>query len=325
MDNKIINNSGMMAGGLHFVYAAPAILGNDISGNTSNSGGALTTWFSHPIIENNQINNNQASVHGAALFIDHYSQAIIKHNSFSSNTAQHVGGAIYLDDFCNALIENNIITNNQAGLGAGISMILDCHPRIVNNLIANNLGGAIFSNTCHPELIHNTIADNLKEQGQPWTQGIQAMGNSRVNITNTIFYRSDVTILDPDFTELTVSYSLLEQGFGQPWPGEGNIAGNPLFIGNGNYHLDPGSPCRDSGCNAGIFTDLEGIKRPKILGFDMGAYEVGYALGDLIACLQVCAGMSLPPNVIVDMIKGHDSKIGLEDAACILQSLADIR
>jgi parallel beta-helix repeat protein len=201
-------------------------------------------------------------------------------------------------------------------------MILDCHPRIVNNLIVGNTGGAIFSNSSRPELIHNTIADNLKN-GQ--TQGIQAMSNSRVSITDTIFYQSRIDILDPDFSRVTVSYSFLDSGYGIPWPGKGNIAGNPLFIGDGNYHLQPGSPCQDSGRNAGISIDLDGNKRPKIFGFDMGAYEVGFSLSDLVVCLQVCAGMALPPYANVDFINGLDDQIGLEDATFILQSLAEIR
>ena len=324
-DNKIINNTGDTAGGIYFIYASPEITGNKITGNTSQGGGALTAWFSHPIIENNIIHNNKSYGHGAGLSIDHYSQPVIRKNSFSWNTAQGVGGAIYLDDFCNALIEKNIITHNQAGLGAGVSMILDCHPRIVNNLVAHNKGGGIFTNTCHPELIHNTIVDNLKEEGNPWTLGIQAMGNSRVRIVNTIFYQSDILILDPDFTEVTASCSLLENKDGGPWSGEGNIVGNPIFIDDVDYRLQSGSPCRDAGCDAGIYTDLDENKRPKGYGFDMGAYEVDFSLRDVILCLQVCAGMSLPTTGDISFIAGADGKIGLEDLAFILQTLAGFR
>ncbi|MEK9149892.1 MAG: cohesin domain-containing protein [Candidatus Desantisbacteria bacterium] len=63
--------------------------------------------------------------------------------------------------------------------------------------------------------------------------------------------------------------------------GLGNISLNPQFIGEGNYHLKPTSPCIDSGSNSpvSVSTDLDGNQR-KVDGnsdgtatIDMGAYE----------------------------------------------------
>ena len=57
----------------------------------------------------------------------------------------------------------------------------------------------------------------------------------------------------------------------------GNIGDNPLFVdaGNGDYHLQEGSPCIDVGTNelATAETDFDG--NPRIVGgrVDMGAYE----------------------------------------------------
>ena len=80
----------------------------------------------------------------------------------------------------------------------------------------------------------------------------------------------------------------------QVWQGQGNINKDPLFVRKGvfdvnrttqdglpnfivdpgDYHLQPGSPCIDSGTLDGApTTDIEGKQRPCGEGVDMGAYE----------------------------------------------------
>ena len=58
----------------------------------------------------------------------------------------------------------------------------------------------------------------------------------------------------------TVTYSNIQGGYS----GEGNINVNPLFIGNGDLHLTPSSPCIDAGANntpSITNTDFEGDLR----------------------------------------------------------------
>ena len=82
-------------------------------------------------------------------------------------------------------------------------------------------------------------------------------------------------------------YSNIEDGF----IGEGNIDENPLFVDdNGDFHLQPGSPCIDAGDSSQVaetvFYDLDGNPRgaddPDVvdtgkpvfaLVVDMGPYE----------------------------------------------------
>ncbi len=80
---------------------------------------------------------------------------------------------------------------------------------------------------------------------------------------------------------LTVSYSNVQGGeaaaYVQPdaslyWL-DRNIDADPLFVGLFDYHLSAGSPCIDTGTDAGVYTDIDGQSRPSGAGYDMGAYE----------------------------------------------------
>jgi len=78
---------------------------------------------------------------------------------------------------------------------------------------------------------------------------------------------------------LAISYSAIDAEL--PWPGDGNIAGDPLFAGaaprNGEideYRLDEGSPCIDAGSSADtVGSDLSGNPRRCGRRADIGALE----------------------------------------------------
>jgi len=76
-----------------------------------------------------------------------------------------------------------------------------------------------------------------------------------------------------EYSEVIVTHSLIKDGSDFSWPGEGNISQDPLFVGDGDYHLLPSSPYVDAGTNVGISMDIEGNGRPQRQGFDIGAYE----------------------------------------------------
>jgi len=55
--------------------------------------------------------------------------------------------------------------------------------------------------------------------------------------------------------------------------GDGNIERDPLFVGEGDFHLTADSPCIDAGIDVGVYTDIDGDVRPYGAGFDIGADE----------------------------------------------------
>ncbi len=59
-----------------------------------------------------------------------------------------------------------------------------------------------------------------------------------------------------------------------PAAAAGNINADPLFVGSGDYHIQAGSPCIDTGSATGAPSDdIDGDSRPQGAGYDMGSDE----------------------------------------------------
>ncbi|MCA9438191.1 MAG: hypothetical protein KC978_20565, partial [Candidatus Omnitrophica bacterium] len=96
---------------------------------------------------------------------------------------------------------------------------------------------------------------------------------------NSIIYGNEIPYTNQD---IPTTYRVLYSNTEAEWVGEGNINSDPLFVDpdNGDYHLQRGSPCIDSGTDTGLTTDLDGNPRP-IGDYDMGAYEFPYLRSDI--------------------------------------------
>ena len=192
------------------------------------------------IIERNIIRNNGGQsgsiIYGAGI-IDSNSIAAIRHNTISDNVEMGIWitkryGAPELEP---STIVNNVVANNDKGIvGLSYSSAI-----IRNNTIDNN-GAGICSYVGSSLLIVNNIVTS-----------------NRVGITkdNT---SSTATSLYNDVWNNT------EDNYRYVSPGLGDISENPLFMGNGDYHLksqagrcdaneggwttdDVTSPCIDAG------------------------------------------------------------------------------
>jgi len=226
---------------------------DDGGGLKAGGGGIVCGYFADPTIQNCRIINNQASN----------------------------GGGIRCEQDCSPTIENCTISGNYAtGIGGAIACYYDCYPMIINCIITDNTaqGGGGISAVAYtvPQVIHTTITGNIAFLNGG---GIMCYYSADSVITNSILWGNSAPS-DPEiFVDLSspvVTYSDIQGG----WPGEGNIDEDPLFAGEGNYHILVGSPCIDSGTDAGVYVDMDGDVRPYLYGFDMGADEYTEACWD---------------------------------------------
>ena len=169
-------------------------------------------------------------------------------------------------------------------------------PRISNNIIIGNGGGIICLNNSNPLIEYNTVArnDNSSDYG---TTGIYCEASSPTVRNNTISNNSArygilCVSSSPTIRNNIISYnwggiscrysSFPALSYNNVWgnttfgnydgclAGNGSISEAPLFVdaANGNYHLQPGSPCIDAGDPADLLPAAGGGTR-----IDTGAFE----------------------------------------------------
>lgn len=213
---------------------------------------------------------------------------------------------------CLAVVSNCIIENNdKAGPGAGIHNIdgdisnciirsnsgysggglAGCDGTISNCLIVDNYGLYVggLNNCDGDEIINCTIANNTIHAS---SGTVGALSGCDIDLTNCVVWGNDTPVYWTETGEGkggTYSYSCLEGsgGSGVGWDlspivdGGNNIAVDPDFVDDtqGDYRLEFGSPCMDTGTDGGVDIDIDGIGRPfnnlkaETSDYDMGAYE----------------------------------------------------
>ncbi|UCC38317.1 MAG: hypothetical protein JSV96_10775 [Candidatus Aminicenantes bacterium] len=246
----IIGNTcnGAWGGAIANERSSPQIINCIISANAGGWGGGISNAFSSPQIINCTISVNYASAHGGGI-LSYSSATATKNCVIIGNVTAGFGGGIN-DQYCSGPITNCTFSGNSAVWGGGI-YVSNCSPSITNSIFwedyASKFGPEVFSwSGSHPTIQYSDIRG----------------GQSGVYQT-------------PD--------ALINWGEWKPWPGNGNINADPVFVGGGDYHLTEFSPCVDVGTDAGLYTDIDGDTRPYDVPnwgkdgtgdeFDMGADE----------------------------------------------------
>ena len=296
-------------GGIFCYYSSPTITNCIISGNITlndeGSGGGISCFDSSPTITNCVIRNNVAH-DTAGIIISGDSSPTIADCLISNNIASGLGGGILLYfvdlpvSITNCTISNNFASEGGGGIickGVQISLdnciikgnathhigggvmsdygditITNCN--ITNNYAYNNGGGVYVDTTL--SIVNSTISGN---ESMANGGALYCDFDSSVNVVNSIIWGNNAMggyeemYIDYWVTyweTFNISYSDIRGG----WQGTGNIDADPLFVGNGDYHLTAGSPCIDTGTGEGApLDDIDGDIRPQGNGYDMGADE----------------------------------------------------
>jgi len=183
------------------------------------------------------------------------------------NVAVDAGGN---DSVPSVKIQDCLIYRNNVGLQSGFTVNIE----ITNCVIAQNHTG--FHHVYYGEdafITNSTFADNVEDVifDPGWVSGLKlSIVNSilRGQITGNSANAVSLDYCNYDPTKLGTNVTVQD----------GCQTGDPLFVDmiNGNYRLQPESPCIDAGTSAGApGDDIEGVTRPQGAGYDMGAYEFG--------------------------------------------------
>ncbi len=249
----VINADGVTIRDLTVAYAAGEVHGGIYCANS-----AVT-------IERCTIHGSSA-VFGGGVFLDECS-ATLRDCRIEGNTAEKDGGGLYLWQ-SRVLIDNCVITGNSAEEGGGLFCWYSA-PRIVRTVIAKNsatVGGGIVCDEAFPIIVNCTIADNSSTQGKTGRlhciEGVPTLSVPR--IMSSIIWGNGKAISGASRVEIEFCDTDDASYAGT----NGNISKDPLFADavDGDYTLDPESPCVDFGNPDPAYDDEDGTR------CDMGAF-----------------------------------------------------
>ncbi len=303
---QIINNSAVEGGGgIYAVESESVIFGTLFENNTASvTGGALYVPANYNQIKiiNCKIKNNKAGRWGGGTSRGY---GVISNCTITNNSAENGGG---IRRFKGKILRS-IISGNKAKYSAGGIDYSDCS--IYNCVISGNEaefgGGALAA--CDGVLVNCTIVGNKSWDG--------AIGSSKLEISNCILANNIKYALWENWLAMyaPINYNLFYDNSTCDWfvtrswtcmsgaetinslyYAKGNIDIDPCFVSpgywdpngtpadsrddiwvEGDYHLQPYSPCINAGDpyyeSEPNETDLDG--NPRIINsqIDMGAYE----------------------------------------------------
>ena len=241
-------------------------------------GGGIFCVGSSPSVSNCTISRNGAD-HGGGIFGDRGSSPMITSCTIAENQAVYGGGGIGLFFESSVEVWGSKLSDNSGGyFGGGIYFSGDM-VKITNCTISGNQadsGGGVYCNNhirsviTHCTIVENTATGTYGAGGgvyYDWYSGYLSIINS-ILWDNSALYSGAYTEKDL-FGPATVLYSAVEGG---PL-GVGVIDSDPLFTGEGDFHISAGSPCIDAGMAVDVYFDMELDPRPSGCGYDLGADE----------------------------------------------------
>jgi parallel beta-helix repeat protein len=256
---------GGEGGGMYNRYGSPMLIKCTFSGNSAELGGGMCSFESKALsLADCMFSGNSAGNAGGIFGAG--SALKLTNCSFMGNAAIHDGGGMSTYGSSPTVV-NCTFSGNSAHNGGAMYYNYDSSPTVTNCTFSGNLAGQ-----------GRTLACESEKNKYP----------SDAKINNCILWNGGNEISNADGSTISITYSNVHITGRFPWPGEGNINADPLFVdadgaddvigtADDDLRLLRGSPCIDAGYNSaippGVVTDLDG--NPRIISgtVDMGAYE----------------------------------------------------
>ena len=276
-------------GGIILLSSAPILTDLIITNNTCAYGGSgiyMSGSFSNQstILNNIKLHNNYGYDNGLAMRAEEDARFIISNSEITNHIEgiQNSFNVIFMRlgvtaTFNHVIIKDNGISGNSDpgdnfyGSGPLFKTEPACNITFNNCLIINNHGHedfTIYDSPGSSYTFNNCTLDNnrLAYPYPPWI----IVSSSNIYLKNTIIPFDLVSIMNDAGAEISYSINMGNgtiQGNGDVSYLEGNLSGDPLFTNpeNGDYTLQPTSPCIDAGDPTSPF-DPDGTIA------DMGAY-----------------------------------------------------
>jgi hypothetical protein len=355
-DSEVSDNAGI---GVGMTRAAATLRRNMIAHNVAAgtlTGGGIQARDSDIIIADSEIRDN--APRGVDVFAG---AASIAGNVIEGNGGDGDGGGIlfagvpYANDGLHPFaVSDNRITGNHGVRGGGVAanawpVTLSRNVITGNTATGNGAGIALIAPVGNASSVFrsNLIADN---QGSATVEGIYIGGYNKPTVLalyNNTLAGHPVAI---DGSGLSAVVNNIMAGNGRAsrdaavfgtnncfWnsgdtyrgPHPGNIVGDPRFIdaANGNYRLQPDSPCVDIGDNSVVpmgARDADG--NPRIVGLyvDFGAYESAELspprFPAAIRALRIAAGLAAgTPDDLTRLETDTSRSVTIADATRLLR------
>ncbi len=289
IDCDFVSNRGYNSGAVELIASSARVDRCRFADNSAQGAGAFGCFLSDAVIVDCEFEGNFSEVAGGAVVVSN-SQAVITDCTFSRNAAGSIGegGAIHAS-LALLQVDRCRFFDNSAPWGGGAILSGElATSQITNSLFVGNAGAcgaAICTYYGTAYILNCTITGNVSS----WIGGGAANYAGHMVIRNSIIRgnnQGDVEWADgppPD-----VAFSNVPK-FTRS--GVGNFNLDPLYVdpANGDYRLQPGSPCVDAGLSAAVPMDIlvdilgqprfvQGRRAPHsndeiMPPVDMGAYE----------------------------------------------------
>jgi formylglycine-generating enzyme required for sulfatase activity len=235
-------------GGINCRYSSPTFIHCTIRDSKASRGGGLWCWDASPSLDYCRIVGNWASSSGGGVHCNPGSSPMFNFCVIEGNRAEQEGGGVFLGPD-SAAFTNCTIVSNSAPIGGGVACYYNTQVHIKNTVVSFCQGAGIYfdnSPNCdlrYLDVFGNTGGSFAFVDGQP-TQGPSGIGQ---------------------ITTVNSKGDSCDQYF--------NILIDPMLVnpGAGDFHLQIGSPCIDTGDPSSPF-DPDGSRA------DMGAFPFTHPL-----------------------------------------------